>query len=152
MENHQTRTLTIRNCKFERMLYLTSYINENLRKQSLYPIIEFDFNDLCYIEPIGIITFYSLVESLRKESFEIIFSKLVNLNKNAISYGLNIGFFQQLGINQNYFNSRGATYISPKKIEMLDLREELDKLKKSNVDYCDEVACDLVSKILRTTK
>ncbi len=148
----QVKTLSIRNCNYEKMLYLTAYTNENFIKNLSTKVIEFDFNDLYYLKPIGIVTFYSLIESLNQAEFEFIFSKLVNLNRNAISYGLNIGFFQQLGLNQSYFNRGGATYISPKRIEMSELRIELDSIKKSNVDYCDEVAHELVGKISQTTR
>src|SRR5699024_1507750 len=76
----------------------------------------------------------------------------IDETRSAVSYGVNIGIFQRLGLSESTSKEKGETYLAPTKITLDDVSNLLSDVNQ-NIEYYFEFISDEISKkILRYNK
>lgn len=136
------------NMKYLEMMKMNQFINEQVESNSNTEFI-FNFNELKWIDPSGAIILLETIENLKEEEISVQFKPLENTNKSAISYGLNMGIFQEIGLSSNSCNEEGDTYLAPKKIHRAKVYEFLKSEGKDLEFYFEYITEKISGKVLR---
>ncbi|WP_280769568.1 ATP-binding protein [Salipaludibacillus daqingensis] len=144
--------INIVNCKYEKMIELSETLSRNDYYQKHEDGLIFSFDKLDFIEPTGAIMFWAIIDKLKSKEYTFSLKTLDKESSGPISYGLNIGFFQMIGLSTNtQFKANGRTYISPTKVNLNELYERLRKKHENTETYFDDIASFLVETNLKFT-
>lgn len=127
--------ILIKNMKYNDMIKVTNEC------KSCEEEINFDFNELEFIEPAGAVVLLSYIEYLQELNKRVSFTPLSEPMNKAVSYGCNMGIFQQLGLIDSQVYQKGSTYIAPKKVH-------LDQIEVKEEEFFEEFSSDLTSRIM----
>lgn len=127
--------ILIKNMKYNDMIKVTNEC-KNCEEE-----INFDFNELQFIEPAGAVVFLSYIEYLQELNKSVSFTPLSEPMNKAISYGCSMGIFQQLGLIDSQVYQQGSTYIAPKKVH-------LNQIEVKEEEFFDVFSSDLTSRIM----
>lgn len=105
--------------KFNQMLSTTKLLKKHFIPNEAE--LMFSFSNLKFIEPAGALVFLSTMDMLTDEGIDYKFETIDNIHTSAVSYGKNLGIFQQLNLCQDSSHDFGDTYISPKKVAIKDV-------------------------------
>ena len=114
--------------KFSNMLRITKLLQYDDIKSS--DKLTFSFSNLKFIEPAGAVLFLSTIDMLAEEGVSYDFEPIDDIHSSAVSYGKNLGIFQQLNLCQDHSYKLGKTYISPKKVAIKDVHELNPQIEK----------------------
>lgn len=149
MKNLNDTTLykwSVKNCKYRQLLSNSNDIKKIIESEKKQFEIEISFEELKFIEPAGMIMFFNLLENMERKRIKYTYKDAFNYSKSAISYGINLGFFQQIGAIQGSSHDEGLTYIAPQKVNIATL---IPVFQSSNIDYLiysEELAEKIYSK------
>ncbi|WP_419393177.1 ATP-binding protein [Cytobacillus praedii] len=108
-----------------------------------------NLNKITWIDPSGAVLLIDLIERLKNANNHVEFIPLEATWKPAISYGLNMGIFQKLGLSNALSYEHGETYIAPTKITRQDVFQLGEGQGNSIETYYERLTDLLVKKILR---
>lgn len=131
------------------MIKMNHFIFEQLKNNSEPVEFVFDFNGLKWIDPSGAVILLETIENLREKEISIQFEPLKYNLKPAISYGINLGVFQKIGLSSSAYNEEGETYLSPKKILRDEVNEFLEIERKQIEYYFEYISQKISEKVLR---
>jgi len=131
--------------KYKEMLKMTSHIEEKIKEGSE---ISFSFDKLKFIEPAGAVLLLKTIEYLRQESVNYSIQNVNSLKDRlkAISYGINMGIFQEIGAMDSLRPklSEGPSYVSPKQIERTKIFNDYN----TSDEYAEDLATNIVQKAI----
>lgn len=146
------RVFPIREMKYDNMIRMNQTLHKLVETSEFLSKFIFDFNNLKWIDPSGAVLLLETIENLREKDIFVDFIPLEDTSKSAISYGINIGIFQKLGLSEAVSKEEGDTYLAPKKINRFDVQTFLEE-KKENFEYYFEYISEKISKkVLRYEK
>lgn len=135
--------ISIQNMKYTNMMEMNNFVSDSIKDKSIDSLV-FSFDNLKWIDPSGAIILIETIERLREKDVNVKFNQS-NSSRSAVSYGLNLGVFQHLGLSQNSIYEEGATYLAPKKIMKQEVIEFIQN-KKQNFEYYFEHMSNKISK------
>ena len=89
----------------------------------------FSFSNLKFIEPAGALVFLSTMDMLAARGVDYKFESIDNIHTSAVSYGKNLGIFQQLNLCADSSHDYGGTYISPKKVAIQEIYSQFSPIE-----------------------
>lgn len=134
--------------KYDNMLRFTNYLKEKNYFQREEEDIHISFKHLRFIEPAGAVLLLTTMDRIRTLEYDYKIDSIDNLSQSAISYGVNMGIFQQLDLTTAPSYSSGSTYLAPTKIVLNDLYDELTESNTTVVEYFEQIAEKIVNKAL----
>lgn len=145
-ENLALYELFIKNCKYRQILDASKYIKDVIESEENPFEFQISFEELKFIEPTGMIMFFNLLENLDRQGIRYSYKDSFDFSKSAISYGVNLGFFQQIGALQGRVYDEGLTYIAPKKVEIDKLITMFNSNDIDYIVYSEELAEKIYNK------
>ena len=141
--------IVVREMKYENMLRLTEHLNTNNYYLDLEDGLKISFEQLQFIEPAGAVVFLSTMDKIKEENIPYEIEPINEFKRTAaISYGETMGIFQQIGVSNAPSSTSGSTYIAPTKIELEELRREINIKGITIEQYYEEVSERIVKKAL----
>lgn len=138
--------------KYDDIIKLNQTLHELVKTNETLPKFTFDFNNLKWIDPSGAVLLLETIANLNERDIFVDFIPLEDTSKAAISYGINMGIFQKLGLSEEVSREEGSTYLAPKKISRSDVQIFL-KEKGHHIEYYFEYISEKISrKVLRYEK
>jgi len=145
------KRISIREMKYYNMIRMNYTLNELLRREKEISGFIFTFENLRWIDPSGAVIFLETIDNLKEHNIYIEFEP-IDETRSAVSYGVNIGIFQRLGLSESTSKEKGETYLAPTKITLDDVSNLLSDVNQ-NIEYYFEFISDEISKkILRYNK
>ena len=135
--------ISIQNMKYTNMIEMNNFVSDSIKNKKI-DSLSFSFDNLKWIDPSGSIIFIETIRKLKEEGITIEFGQL-NSSISAVSYGLNLGVFQYLGLSENNVYEEGSTYLAPKKILKQEVIEFIQS-KNQNFEYYFEYISNKISK------
>lgn len=143
------KRIGVAHMKYPNMIKMNQFINEQVEDNNEPLEFVFDFNGLKWIDPSGAVILLETIENLREKEISIQFEPLKDTWKSAISYGLNMGIFQKIGLSSSSCNEEGETYLAPKKIHRAEVYEFLESEGKQIEFYFEYISQKISEKVLR---
>ncbi len=126
-------------------------IVELLRDENEISGFIFTFENLRWIDPSGAVVFLETIANLEEQNIHLEFAPL-DKTRAAVSYGINMGIFQRLGLSESASKEEGNTYLAPKKVTWNEISNFLSA-ENENIEYYFEFISGKISdKILRYNK
>lgn len=143
-------TISIVNMKHDNMIRMNKFVQEMLEEDKDLSEINFTFRDLKWIDPSGAVIFLETIKNLKSENIEIGYEPIDELNEAAISYGINLGVFQKIGLSEKKYSTGGTTYLAPNKVSLSGVYSSIRERSVGIEIYFEEVAEKITKKVLKT--
>jgi|SRR5699024_648035 len=136
--------IAIRNMKYDNMIKMNNTVHQLIQNDQELSSFTFTFDNLKWIDPSGAVILMETITNLKKHNILIEFEPL-DTSSSAISYGLNMGIFQELGLSEYTSKEEGNTYLAPKKVTRDEVSDFLSAVNE-NIEYYFECISDKISK------
>ncbi|MDH2879779.1 ATP-binding protein [Bacillus cytotoxicus] len=141
-----TLTINITSCSYIDILPLAHQLND----LSNIDHIIFNFNDLDFFTPTGIVFLCSMIENCYRKGKEVTFI-YDEMNSKVRGYGEWIGFFEVANIKSGRGARSGDTYLALCKEKVQSFVEESSSLKESVEQRLEKLSNEIVSLLTRNS-
>src|SRR5699024_1593449 len=89
------------------------------------------------------------IRNLEEMDVPVKLDPLADTSKSAISYGITMGVFQEIGLSTDPCNKEGSTYLAPQRVKKEDVWDFIKRESMILEDYFEYISEKISKKVLK---